>query len=124
MEETEGDVSWRDSGARAWVTAAARMSLWLKAWILAAGLTFWGIMTLLWHRAYGGTWKDAFRGWQMHSPSATAWALSGVLLIPLLWFTFLSNSRLVKSDDKRCVALMLFAGAIGGLLALLRHLLH
>lgn len=108
-----------------WFTAVRGMSLWLTAWIFGTFFAYLGILFLLWRHAHGGTFTQVLYGLGMdHSRKWKAVEILAGLPFDvwLLWFTFLSKSKLVTEDDKKCVMLMFAGAALGGLLMLVRWL--
>jgi predicted small integral membrane protein len=100
------------------------MSPWLVAVIFAASLLYFGL--IIWEQHVpGGTVRDAVLSWQQREagtgPTETEFASSVVLILGLIWLTFISGNELVTKYDKHVVTLMLVGTAIGLEQMIFRH---
>jgi hypothetical protein len=57
-------------------------------------------------------------------PSAVEIALTILLALPLLWFTYFSNNKHVKEGDKFAVFLMFCGAGIGLIVMVSRYIFH
>ena len=100
------------------------MSPWLVAVIFASSLLYFGL--IIWEQHVpGGTVRDAVLSWQQREagtgPTETEFASSVVLILGLIWLTFISGNKLVTKYDKHVVTLMLVGTAIGLEQMIFRH---
>lgn len=100
-----------------WFTAVKKMSPWLMIWIFVEFFAYIGLLILVWRYIHGtGTFGEIL--YAMGTDRSRSWfeieMLAGVpFSVALIWFAFLSKSKLVTENDRKCVIIMFLGAAIG-----------
>jgi len=102
------------------------MSPWLVVCTLCPFIAWLGVEIFIEKRMRGGTFAEAYYAWAMRWGTACPNYVEMVLIIiaqaALLWFTFMSKSKLVKDGDKCAVRWMMLGAGLGWLIIIPRHI--